>query len=354
MREPQFWHKTNGIGTSLMAWMLTPFAALYAMLVVGRIRLTEPQRTRLPLICVGNFTLGGAGKTPTTIYIAQRLVELGAHPAILLRGFGGSHSRTAMRVMPHHHSNQVGDEAVMLAQYFPTYIGRNRAQSAALAQGEGADILIKDDGFQNPHLVHNYNLLVIDAASGLGNGRVFPAGPLREPLRHAWQRVDAILLIADDTAPHPSLAMLAPNLPYFHGRLTSNTQMPRRAFAFCGIGRPQKFIAPLERAGVLVGKRIFADHHAYSENDARAILDAAQAANATPITSAKDMARLQNMPAKTARATLANTASVIDIALTIEEAETLDVQLKKLIRDHEHRINMAAVPENTPIEMRPR
>lgn len=330
MREPAFWQKNTGL-SKVWSALLAPFAWLYAAVIVWRIKHTTPQRAPLPLLCVGNFTLGGNGKTPTALYVANRLAALGEVPAVLLRGFGGTCQKEALRVRPDHSIYQVGDEALMLCQHFPTYVGADRSLTMVMAQADGATVLIKDDGFQNPHLSHDYNLIVIDAATGFGNGRVFPAGPLREPLRHAWQRVDAVLLIDSHTPQDPRLSQLPDDRPCFHGHFVSQTKPPPRAFAFCGIAKPQKFIDPLKKADVLVGQRIFDDHHVYSEKQAYEILKAAQAMSATPVTTAKDFVRLKDAPRGSARFILSQSTQVINISLTIKEATQFDSQIKSLL-----------------------
>lgn len=358
MQPPQFWYPEGEATFSqkMRATFLRPLGLIYGELVVRRIAHTQAKRAPLPLICVGNFTLGGAGKTPTSHYIATRLAAIGARPAILLRGFGGTHRAPARRVIAtQDRAEVVGDEALMLARDFPTYIGADRLQSAHCAHADGATILIKDDGFQNPYLDHDFNLLVVDAASGLGNENVFPSGPLREPLAHALTRTHALLQIDSTHYPsHPSLERFPKEYPRFYGTLRALDPPPKRAFAFCGIGRPQKFIAPLASAGCLAGHRIFADHHFYSDHDAQTILDAAHIANATPLTTAKDIERLKGAPPHSARATLARTTQISKIALILKEADGFDAQLKKLLPEHKHRIDVPPLPENSPVKMHPR
>lgn len=329
MREPTFWQNDSTWSGYTLSKLLTPVGKLYGAFVAWRIRQTIPQHAPLPLICIGNFTLGGAGKTPTTLFVAKYLSTRGHKPAMLLRGYAGK-SCIAMRVEPQHGADIVGDEACMVAKEFPTYIGSNRLQSAALAYADGATVLIKDDGFQNPNLVHDYNLLVVDSTSGLGNELVFPAGPLREPMASASQRVDAVLIIGDKTAQHHSIDALTHKYTCFYGKFSCDAP-PARAFAFCGIAKPYKFITPLKQVGALVGECTFPDHHFYSEKDARSILNAAKNLDATPTTTAKDIVRLQSMPSGSARHELAQKAQVINVVLTVEEQEKLWRVFDKLL-----------------------
>jgi 3-deoxy-D-manno-octulosonic-acid transferase len=249
----------------------------------------------VPVICCGNATVGGAGKTTLALDLAVRLQARGLRVHVLTRGYGGS-ARATLRVDPAiHDSSQVGDEALLLAAVAPTWRGADRAASAALAVANGAQVLLMDDGLQNPGLAKTASLLVIDGPSGFGNGRVLPAGPLREPVRAAAARCDAAVLIGVDSA--GAIKCLPVNLPILRARLLPAPEIGafagRRVVAFAGIGRPDKFFAMLRDAGVLVVKNLgFPDHHAFTPAELTGILELARDLEARAVTTPKDFMRI--------------------------------------------------------------
>lgn len=329
MAEPSFWQTRH----HPLSLALTPLTWLYGGMEAARRRLTHSQHPGKPVICVGNLTAGGAGKTPTVRWLAEKMAAQGHQPAILSRGYGGS-EKGPLKVAPaQHRAAQVGDEPLMLAADWPVYIGADRLQSLRRAVQDGADVLIKDDGFQNPSLAHHFNLIVVDGASGLGNQRLLPSGPMRQPLAVALQKLDALLVLGE--AVHPSLALLmdaveAFDRPVFHGRVAAIGGGSGKVHGFCGIARPEKFKASLVTQGYEIdGFTSFADHHDFTEADAEHIL-----AHATPLmTTEKDMARLQNAPTESARAALARRAQVLPIALEIADEAVLLRAINTAIAD---------------------
>ncbi|MGB1550961.1 MAG: tetraacyldisaccharide 4'-kinase [Parvibaculales bacterium] len=245
MAEPRFWQTRH----HLLSLALSPLSLLYGGLEAARRKLTHAQHPGKPVICIGNLTAGGGGKTPTVRWLAEKMAAQGKQPAILSRGYGGS-EKGPLKVDPTQHmTGQVGDEPLMLATDWPVYIGADRMQSLRRAVQDGADMLIKDDGFQNPSLAHHFNLIVVDGASGLGNQRLLPAGPMRQPLSVALQKLDALLVIG--AARHHSLAFLmdaveAFGKPVFTAEITSHTKGKGAVHGFCGIAKPEKFRASLE------------------------------------------------------------------------------------------------------------
>ncbi len=228
MAEPSFWQMRH----HPLSLALTPLAWLYGGLETARRRLTHAQHPGKPVICVGNLTAGGAGKTPTVRWLAEKIAAQGHQPAILSRGYGGSEKGPLKVDRQTHHATHVGDEPLMLAADWPVYIGADRMQSLRRAVQDGADMLIKDDGFQNPSLAHHFNLIVVDGASGLGNQRLLPSGPMRQPLSVALERLDALLVIGE--ARHHSLAFLmdaveAFGKPIFHGRVQATGHGKRQS-----------------------------------------------------------------------------------------------------------------------------
>jgi tetraacyldisaccharide 4'-kinase len=221
-----------------------PLALVYGAVEALRRRLTKPEKPEIPVICVGNLTVGGAGKTPTVRALADLLRGASHQPVVLSRGFGGQNAGP-IRVDPTRHSAlETGDEPLMLADNLTVYIARDRRAALHAAISDGARIAIKDDGFQNPTLAHNYNLIVVDAATGLGNALLLPAGPLRQPLSASVPRIDAVLMVG--AASEQIRADIAAQLGMestrvFTGELAPIAPAPKRVLAYCGIGRPDKF-----------------------------------------------------------------------------------------------------------------
>jgi len=291
MRAPAFW-----LHGGPAAWLLAPLAWLYD--AAGRVRrgLSQPQRAGVPVICIGNLVAGGTGKTPTALAIGALLQARGARPHFLSRGYGGR-LRGPVQVDPRQHgADAVGDEPLLLASQAPTWVARDRVAGAAAAVAAGAEVIVMDDGYQNPHLAKDLSLLVLDQAYGLGNGRVHPAGPLREAAQRGFARAQGlILLLAEDAPPAP--LKLPSKLPLLRARLLPTREAQRlagrRVLAFAGIGRPTRFFATLLGLGAqLVAARAFPDHHRFRPDEVMALVEEAQAAQAVPVTTAKDMVRL--------------------------------------------------------------
>ena len=275
------------------------------------------------MICIGNLTAGGAGKTPTVQWLLKALRQDGQNPAILSRGYGGSEKGPLKVDAAAHSAMQVGDEPLMLAQDAAVYIGADRMASLRMAVRDGHDVLIKDDGFQNPSLAHHFNLIVMDGASGIGNRRLLPAGPLRQNLSVGLEKLDALLLIGAPS--HGSLAALLEKLkamgkPIFQAEIEASKTGSGAVHGFCGIAKPEKFRASLEAQGYEVKQlSSFPDHHNFTEADAAKLLK-----SGLPLmTTEKDMARLTSAPKGSARAQLAARAETLPIALKITEADAL-------------------------------
>jgi tetraacyldisaccharide 4'-kinase len=279
----------------------------------------------VPVICCGNATAGGAGKTTVALDIGRRLAHRGIAAHFLLRGYGGS-LRGPLRVdLDAHDSTQVGDEALLLAEMRPTWISGDRGAGAQAAVAAGAQAIVMDDGLQNPTLEKDLSLLVVDGSFGFGNGRIIPAGPLREPVAAAAARCGAAVLIGNDTA--DALAQLPPGLPVLRAKLVAGPEAEMLAgqpvFAFCGIANPQKFFATLQEAGaVLAGRESFADHYPYDEGDLKELLGQAEALRALPVTTKKDFVRIP--PQFRSRVT------VVTIGLAWEEPARIESLLDPL------------------------
>ena len=248
------------------------------------------------MICVGNFTAGGAGKTPTVLALATLLAEEGIHPHILTRGYGGS-ERGPLRVEPtRHDARAVGDEALLLARAAPTWLSRDRPAGAAAARSAGAPLLLMDDGMQTPGLLKDLCLAVVDGSAGFGNGCLLPAGPLREPLARGLRRAHALVLVGSDR--RGALAALGRHdLPVIEADLAPGDEVralrERPVVAFAGIGRPEKFFETLEDAGCsVIARYAFADHHRYKPGEIASIVAYAKERDALSVTTEKDHVRL--------------------------------------------------------------
>ena len=320
MREPAFWWRDKGLAAAALA----PFAKIYGAIAESRMAKTGT-RAGLPVLCVGNFTLGGAGKTPTAMRLAAWLRTAGETPYFLTRGYGGNVTRPRLVNAETDAARVVGDEALLLARIAPTVVARNRVVGAAFAKAKGASLVVMDDGLQNASLAKDFTIAVIDGGRGIGNACVFPAGPLRAPLAAQLKRCDALLVIGDDIHARDAVAQ-AGALPVFHGRLAPEPAAvialrARKVLAFAGIGNPEKFFTTVEQAGITIGaRRAFADHHRYSAEEAAELVMAAEHDMLTLLTTEKDHARMAGDPALAA---LAVQAKVLPVTLEIDESEAL-------------------------------
>ena len=286
MTPPAWWWHDG-----LVPRLLAPAAAAYAAATARRVA-TPGWRAPVPVLCVGNAGVGGAGKTTVALDLLRRLRGRGVAVHSLSRGYGGR-ARGVVRVDPRAHAAwEVGDEPLLLAELAPAWVGANRADAARAAVTAGAGMLLMDDGLQHPTLHRDLSLLVVDGAVGFGNGRVLPAGPLREPVAAAAARCRAAVLVGEDQV--GARAMLPPGLPVLQARLVPDARLAGvRVLAFAGIARPGKFHDTLREAGaVLVGRRDFPDHHEFRGHELRAVLAQAAALFATPVTTPKDAVRL--------------------------------------------------------------
>lgn len=310
MRAPDFWRSR---GAAALA--LAPLGCLYALGGAARRSLVVPWRAGVRVVCVGNLTLGGTGKTPLVAEIARRLAAGGARPAILSRGYGGS-ARGPVRVDPARHAAaDVGDEPLLLAAEAPVFVGADRVEAAKAALAAGAGMLVMDDGFQNPALHKDLSILVVDGPAGFGNGLVFPAGPLREPVAWGAARAAACVVVGEDT--HGAAA--STGLPVLRADLVPAPSDLAGAdvLAFAGIGRPAKFFATLEAIGARIrAARQFADHHPYSRGEIEALLAEADRLGARAVTTRKDLVRID--------ADLRLRVSVVDVRLVPADAAAFD------------------------------
>lgn len=293
-------------------------------------------KSRLPVICVGNFVVGGTGKTPFAIELARVLRADGLTPGFLLRGYGGR-SKGPLLVDPQRHdAEDVGDEALLLAAHAPTVISSDRPAGARLAEELPIDVLIMDDGFQNPSLAKDLNLVLVDCSAGFGNGLCLPAGPLRAPAHMQIVKADCLFLIGEGGEEDEAVHLAGrKGLPILHAHLQpqqNEALLGQRLFAFAGIGRPQKFFRSLSEMGYKVQEtREFADHHRYTEADARALLTEAEDQGLQLVTTRKDAMRFSSSDAEVFRWLAAKT-QVLDVAMKIDDPDRLVALVRERMR----------------------
>jgi tetraacyldisaccharide 4'-kinase len=300
MRAPEFWwHRTAGPAAKLLA----PFAALYGSAAAWRIHRTGISLP-LPVLCVGNFAVGGAGKTPTALTLGRHLIAQGEHPYFLSRGYCSIAERTGPVCvdLSRHHARDVGDEPLLLARVAPTIVGADRVAGGRLAEARGATLLILDDGLQNPALHKDLRLVLVDGETGTGNGYCLPAGPLRAPLAAQMKLASALIIVGPGAAGQSiGTTARAAAVPVIEAELVippavATRLAGQRVFAFAGLGLPQKFYASLACVGAkLVGSASFADHHAYKAQEIRDLQHTALNLGAQLVTTEKDFVRLAGL-----------------------------------------------------------
>jgi tetraacyldisaccharide 4'-kinase len=321
MRPPNFWRSNNGI-----ARLLEPFGQIVGGVTTRRIARARPERVSVPVICVGNLTVGGTGKTPVATAIAERLATRGFRPAILLRGYGGR-EKGPLAVDPQEHTAEdVGDEALLHARRFATWVAGSRILAARAAIEDGATVLVMDDGHQHTTLAKDLSLIVVDGATGFGNGRVIPAGPLRESIGAGLARADAVIVVGDDM--RGVVPKLAAHRPIIRAHLAPGPEQTalrrQRVVAFAGIGDPQKFLATLQAVGAqVVAWHPFDDHYVFGPADIQPILDEAFALDALPVTTAKDAVRLT--PDQRQQ------VNVLSVSIAWDTPEMLDALLDRVL-----------------------
>ncbi|MDA0239115.1 MAG: tetraacyldisaccharide 4'-kinase [Proteobacteria bacterium] len=325
MRTPEFWYRESG---GALASLLSPVGFLYARIAAARLKNSDPKPVSIPVICIGNILSGGTGKTPVALSIARKLQQRSLDVHFLTRGYGGN-TAGPLRVDPAiHNATDVGDEALLLCAQAPTWVAADRHKGAEAAVAAGAAVIIMDDGFQNPGLRKDFSILVFNGADGLGNGHLFPAGPLRETFADGLERAQAAVIIGEDkqrlgdrmAIPVLSAALVPDD--------SSKSLEGQKVVAFAGIGRPGKFFDTLAQLGcVLAETHPFADHHPYQTSELTRLKDRAETLGARLVTTTKDAARLPTdfLPL----------VSVIPVSLHWTDEEKLDRLLDNVMNPPE-------------------
>ena len=285
MKTPAHWQNKNVVSS-----LLTPLGVFYGALTALRLKLKKGFKASVPVICVGNITAGGVGKTPVSIALAQILQSQGKNPFFISRGYGGK--LNGILVDPKKHSPQeVGDEPLMLSFVAPTVVAHDRGIAAQIAIKNGADILVMDDGFQNPSLKKDVSFLVFNGEIGIGNGKIIPAGPLRERLHAGLKRADAVIFIGNDK----SSLLKQLHEPIFKAEIVEEKpkHFDTKVIAFAGIGYPQKFYNSLLKCGLTIANAYsFPDHHFYTKHELKEIIKKAQKKNLPIYTTSKDFVKI--------------------------------------------------------------
>lgn len=296
MRAPAFWNRSK---PTLAARALTPLSAVYAAATAWRLSKPASYASEVPVVCIGNINAGGTGKTPTVLALTMWLADRGLNPVIVSRGHGGAIEGPVVVDPLGHSAEEVGDEPLLMAAFAPVIVARNRAEGAKMADTLKPDVILLDDGHQNPAVVKTLSIVVVDADVGFGNGLVIPAGPLREPVAAGLARADAVLSIGDDRAQAQFQGTWGHSVGTVH--LTAYlaplpTGLPLqglRVLAFAGIGRPEKFFATLRDEGAELLRTVpLGDHQPLTAALMRRLAAEADALGAQLITTEKDAVRL--------------------------------------------------------------
>lgn len=298
MRAPEFWDNPH----SRLTRLLSPLSWVYKKVVAFKQKKAHPYQAKIPVICVGNLTVGGTGKTPVCLALADLLEKHKKSFYFLTRGYKGKKQNLLVNAAQHN-ALDVGDEALLLAKKAPTIVDAKRARGAQTAERAGAHNLILDDGFQNTSLVKTFSFLVVDGKRGFQNQHLLPAGPLREPILQALNRADALIIAGKDKwGVERFLKKNAVDIAVLTGQFMPDfSQLDalkgKQVLAFAGIGQPDKFFDMLQKYGVVVAcKEVFPDHYMYSQFDIDRLLQ--KAGDMPIVTTAKDAVKIPKSFAK--------------------------------------------------------
>ena len=298
LKTPSFWYRNKDEKIDIRESLLTPLASVYQASYALHQKSKEPYKSMLPVICIGNIVAGGTGKTPTALAIMDILRSAGIakKPCFMIRGYGGAEIGPLLVDPEKHTAWETGDEALILAQYAPTIVGPDRAKGAQFAEKHGFDLILMDDGLQNPGLHKDLKLVVVNGEMGFGNGKMMPAGPLRQPLESGLKNADGFIFIGEDM--RESMDLIPKDKKILHANLkpseTSKIDPAQDYIAFAGLGYAEKFFKFLRETVKLKIKEsvTFGDHHPYDEDDIKALDKKAKALGARLITTKKDFIRV--------------------------------------------------------------
>ncbi|MDQ2094408.1 tetraacyldisaccharide 4'-kinase [Rhodalgimonas zhirmunskyi] len=327
MQAPDFWENSPD-APGWKARALAPLGWLYGRATARRVR-QDGARVGVPVICIGNLNAGGVGKTPTVIALGRKLIEQGLNIHVVSRGYGGS-AEGPLRVDPaRDEAGKVGDEPLLMAAFFPVWVAKDRAEGCRHAAKAGADLILLDDGHQNPSVFKDLTMIVVDAEVGFGNGRCIPAGPLREPVKAGLARADAVLSIGPPEAQESFSKQWgsAISLPHLKGVIRpveTGMEWPGlKAVAFAGIGRPEKFFNTLRGMGVdLIATHALADHQEITPALFNRLKTEANSKGLPLVTTEKDMMRLP--------VDLRRQVVFLPVALEVEDWSPLEAMVQKL------------------------
>ena len=327
MQAPRFWYQPKGLRSKLFA----PLGALYAAGTTRKLAQGARENVGVPVICIGNLTAGGTGKTPTVIAVLMMLAARGVTAHVVSRGYGGSLEGPVQVKEREHKADQVGDEPLLLAAFAPTWVAKNRAEGARAAVAAGAEVILLDDGFQNASLAYDLSLVVVDATRGFGNGAVIPAGPLREPVEAGLERADLVISIGPAPAQRSFVDQwgAALNVPLVSGVLrpleTGIAFSGMRVLAFAGIGHPAKFFATLKALGAeVVRGEALSDHQPLSDALMARLTREAKLLGAQLVTTEKDAVRLPDA--------LRREVLTVPVRLEIAKPDALDTALDRVLK----------------------
>ncbi len=292
MKTPDFWYKKK----SFLSRLLKPIGKIYGWTVARRFKKTKPYQTDIPVICVGNLSVGGTGKTPVCLALGKILQEKGIRFFFLNHGYKAQ--KKGVIVDTHQMTSvDVGDEALLMAENAPTVVDNHRARGAQIALRHKAEAIIMDDGFQNPSLIKTLSFVVVDGKTGFGNGEMIPAGPLREPVEKGLLRADAVIIVGEDkTNIYQDIQKIDNELPIFMGHFepdkrTISSLVGKNIIAFAGIGQPNKFFDMLTEKGINIVKKVsFPDHYSYTRFDIEQLMN--DAGGLPLVTTTKDFVKV--------------------------------------------------------------
>lgn len=327
---PPFWWKEP----DWRAWALYPLSWLYGSVARARLERAPRVPVGVPVICVGNFTVGGAGKTPTALALADAATGIGMKPGFLSRGYRGSIRSTTLVELYRHNARDVGDEPVLLAARAPTVVSADRLDGARQLVAQGVDLIIMDDGFQSAAIRFDYALLVVDADRGIGNGHTIPGGPMRAPILDQMRHASALLVIGDGSAADAVIRSAGRAAkPIFKGRFLvpdADRFNDRLFLAFAAIGNPEKFFESLQATGArIIERRSYGDHHVFTGDEVAELLELAEKQNLEIVTTGKDMVRLASGHGQSED--LASKAVVLEVKLQMEQGDVLEKIIEQAV-----------------------